>query len=397
MAARKVLCNKAAALVASAVLTFAANAASVTIDSVVQRWPWNNKVDITYTVTDGQTLSSDGGGVFYRLVFNYDIGGVTGTIDGVHDIGASANTGTHTVTWTPPADLKVKSTSCTMTATLYRAEAPSGDDYMIVDLADGAITYEGLLYSQDLSNTRYNIDKYKKTHLALRKIPKGTYYTSYGNKTTDKDYYIAVFDWTSYQYWYLFEGNEAATESHGASQIGLGARGLAYNGDVRGSADPTAVIAGTTASNYKKVIPWLNGKTGLTFDLPTFLMHEIATRAGTNTTYFWGTDSSQVSEYAVCGGATGIVGTKKPNNWGLYDMVGLQWQWVLDATDGTRFPEDVFTPATVATTTGRGDLRIVRGGNNTIAGANFKCDYNANGYASNGRDNFGVRIAYIVK
>ena len=338
-------------------------------------------------MTDGQTLASDGGGVFYRLVFNYNIGGVEGTIDGVHDIGASANTGTHTVTWTPPADLKVKSNSCTMTATLYRADAPSGDDYMIVDLADGAITYEGLLYSQDLSNTRYNIDKYKKTHLVLRKIPKGTYYTSYGNKTTDKDYYIAVFDLTKSQYWYLFDGNS----------IELVAIGLIYNAAVRGSADPTAVIAGTTADNYKKVIPWLNGKTGLTFDLPTYLMHEIATRAGTNTTYFWGTDSNQASEYAVCGGATGIVGTKKPNNWGLYDMVGLQWQWVLDATDGTHFPEDVFTPATVATTTGRGDLRIVRGGNNTVGGANLTCDYNSSGYASNERDNFGVRIAYIVK
>ena len=36
-----------------AAVAMAANAASVTIDSVAQRWPWNNKVDITYTVTDG--------------------------------------------------------------------------------------------------------------------------------------------------------------------------------------------------------------------------------------------------------------------------------------------------------------------------------------------------------
>ena len=98
--------KKLIAVAAVAASATAANAASVTINSVQQRWPWNNKVDITYTVTDGQTLASDGSGVFYRLVFNYNIGGVTGTIDGVHDIGASANTGTHTVTWTPPADLR---------------------------------------------------------------------------------------------------------------------------------------------------------------------------------------------------------------------------------------------------------------------------------------------------
>ena len=29
----------------------------VNADRAVQRWPWNNKVDITYTVGDGQPLS----------------------------------------------------------------------------------------------------------------------------------------------------------------------------------------------------------------------------------------------------------------------------------------------------------------------------------------------------
>ena len=46
------------AMVASAAITTAANAASITIDSVTQRWPWNNKVDITYTVTDGQNVAA---------------------------------------------------------------------------------------------------------------------------------------------------------------------------------------------------------------------------------------------------------------------------------------------------------------------------------------------------
>ena len=390
--------RKLITIAAVAANAITANAASITIDSVTQRWPWNNKVDITYTVTDGQTLASDGGGVFYRIVFNYDIGGVTGTIDGVHDIGASANTGTHTVTWTPPTDLKVKSNSCTMTATLYRADAPSGDDYMIVDLADGALTYEGLLFSQELSNARYNIDKYKKTHLVLRKIPKGTYYTSSGNRTTDKDYYIALFQWTNYQYWYLFDGDTAVTDARPAGQnITLNARALGYANDIRGTADPTVPVAGTTASDYLKVIPWLNGKTGLAFDLPTMLMHEIATRAGTSTTYYWGEDSNLAAEYAVFNGATGIVGSKEPNNWGLYDMVGLLWQWCLDMKDGTRNPDDVFTPATIANQ----DLRKVRGGTSTSDATQITSITDSQAYATRvankHNDKFGVRIAYIVK
>ena len=37
----------AAAIAAGAAIPMAANAASVTIDSVTQRWPWNNKLDVT--------------------------------------------------------------------------------------------------------------------------------------------------------------------------------------------------------------------------------------------------------------------------------------------------------------------------------------------------------------
>ena len=377
----------AAAVAASAIV---ANAASVTIDSVVQRWPWNNKVDITYTVTDGQTLASDGGGVFYRLVFNYDIGGVTGTIDGVHDIGASANTGTHTITWTPPADLKLKSSNCTMTATLYRADDPSGDDYMIVNLDTGVVSYEGLLYSQELSNERYNIDKYKKFLLPLRKIQKGTYFTSAGNMTTDKDYYIALFQLTGYQYLCIYYGAEMSESGYAGRSDGCNPRLLKYNNDMRGSADPTVVPVGNANG---KTIPRLNAKTGLTFDIPTALMHEIATRAGTTTTYFWGDDAGLGSQYAVCSGVSGItaVGSMKPNNWGLYDMVGLKWQWCLDVANGTRDPDDyVFTPAT-----GDNANRVVRGCANGDPAASMKSNYSSMLHSSN--SSCASRLAYIVK
>ena len=47
-----------AAFLLSGAMVVTANAASITIDSVTQRWPWNNKVDITYTVTDGQNVAA---------------------------------------------------------------------------------------------------------------------------------------------------------------------------------------------------------------------------------------------------------------------------------------------------------------------------------------------------
>ena len=142
-----------AAVVASATLaaTAAHAATSITVDSVTQRWPWNNKLDITYTVTGGQDVSTS---TFKKIVFTAIIDGTTYTIDGVTDVGASANSGTHTVTWTAPAG--VASDSCTMTAAIYAATAPSGDDYLVIDLSTGAVAYEGLLATQADSNARYN-------------------------------------------------------------------------------------------------------------------------------------------------------------------------------------------------------------------------------------------------
>ncbi|MBR2982733.1 MAG: hypothetical protein IKC80_05835, partial [Kiritimatiellae bacterium] len=143
-------------------------APSVEIKSVAQRWPWNNKLDITYEVTDGQDVAKN---VFRRLVFTAKIGGEEFTIDGVHDVGANASSGVHTVTWTAPAGYRTD--NCSMSASLYPATAPSGDDYMIVNLVTGEVSYEGLLATQADSNDRYNDGWYKTTNMVFRKIAAG--------------------------------------------------------------------------------------------------------------------------------------------------------------------------------------------------------------------------------
>ena len=400
----------AAVIAAIAILPFAASAATtITIDSVKQRWPWNNKVDITYTIGgDDATVDK-----VCRVVITSVVGGTTYTAyDGVPSVNVLP--GTYTVTWAnPPAGVKCE--DCKMTAKFYTVAVPSGDDYMIVDLTTGAVSYEGLFADGDtfgcfsgrhLSNARYNVDRYKSTHMALRKIPAGTYLTGDGGTkewTTDRDFYIGVFQWTSYQYWYLFEGNAAATEAHGANQVALVARALKFDGDIRGSSDSTITPAGTTAANFKKVVPWLNGKTGLSFDLPTEVMHEIATRAGTTTTYFWGTDANLASEYAVYGRTgtrpgTGweVVGTKKPNAWGLYDMVGLDWQWCLDVKNGAYDDPDNADAFTLKT--GSDANRIVRGGDAKCSATqvNSARVSDATVTPSNKAANYAFRIAYIV-
>ena len=340
---------------AAAVVATGANAASVTIDSVTQRWPWNNKIDITYTVTDGQTLTSTGNDVYMRLVFNATIGGNSYTIDGVNDIGASASSGQHTVTWTPPEDLKVKASDCTMTATLYSADNPSGDDYMVVDLDTGVVSYEGLLYSQELSNDRYtNNVAYKTNKLVLRKVPRGgPYYTTAKTWTTQYDFYAGIFPVTRAQYEKFdstktWKYSTAATQTSGYKPVDQ----ISYSTIRGGATIPTDAITQISSDSGTCFLQRLNYCTGnkYPFDLPTFAMAEIANRSGTSTTYHWGGDSLKAPQYAAIkdhnDGTTSEVDAHLPNNWGIYDTVGNLWEYCLDDNSSASIANqpDAFTP-----------------------------------------------------
>ncbi len=86
---------------------------------------------------------------------------------------------------------------------------------------------------------------------------------------------------------------------------------------------------------------WLYNKTGIFFRLPTEAEWEYACRAGSKTTYFFGNDPAQLSQYAWFKSNSKLkyqkVGLKKPNAWGLYDMLGNVAEWTLDQYDPAYF------------------------------------------------------------
>jgi formylglycine-generating enzyme required for sulfatase activity len=92
-----------------------------------------------------------------------------------------------------------------------------------------------------------------------------------------------------------------------------------------------------TQHGANKYCQWLSAKTGHFYRLPTEAEWEYAARAGTTTTYFFGSDTNKLGDYAWYEQNSDFkyqkVGKKKPNPWGLYDIYGNVVEWVLDQYD----------------------------------------------------------------
>ena len=81
------------------------------------------------------------------------------------------------------------------------------------------------------------------------------------------------------------------------------------------------------------------------YRLPTNAEWEFACRAGTSTAWHFGNDPGMVEKYAWLNTnsdrKTHPVGQKLPNAFGLYDMLGNNWEWCHDWFGEARDPAEV--------------------------------------------------------
>ena len=110
-------------------------------------------------------------------------------------------------------------------------------------------------------------------------------------------------------------------------------------------------VENVTWKDVQKFIDRLNKlEKGKKYRLPTEFEWEYAARAGATSDIAW----SEINQTAQLGtNTTQPVGQKKPNAWGLYDMLGNVWEWVSDYYNEKIFADPV--PA------GRGRQHVLKG------------------------------------
>ncbi|MCQ2317434.1 MAG: SUMF1/EgtB/PvdO family nonheme iron enzyme [Bacteroidales bacterium] len=136
----------------------------------------------------------------------------------------------------------------------------------------------------------------------------------------------------------------------------------------------------------------LNGKK---FSLPTEAQWEYAARGGNKSSHYKYCGSDDIGSIAWyvenSGDETHAVGTKSPNELGLYDMSGSVWEWCQDWYGD--YSGDSQTDPTGPLS---GVVRVYRGGSWCSDAIYCRVSYRINGPLSYNYNNLGLRLALVL-
>ncbi len=140
----------------------------------------------------------------------------------------------------------------------------------------------------------------------------------------------------------------------------------------------------------------LNAITGKNFRLPTEAEWEFAARGGKKSNGYKYSGSNDLDEVAWhdsnSGSKTHPVGTKKPNELGIYDMSGNVWEWC-----GDWFGNYISSSQTNPTGPTSGSYRVRRGGSWGNFAGNCRVSYRDGSIPGGGGSYIGLRLVLPLK
>ena len=214
------------------------------------------------------------------------------------------------------------------------------------------------------------------------------------HQVTLSDYYIGKYEVTQQLWEYVM--SYSGTCADGSSMS-------AYASDVWLGSDPSSSYGvgdyypAYYVSYYDIVdifLPRLNKITGRTYRLPTEAEWEFAARGGKQSKGYKYSGSDNIGVVAWytgnSGGKTHQVGTKEPNELGIYDMSGNVWEWC-----GDWYGSYSSSAQTNPTGPFSGSYRVLRGGSWGNNAGVCRVSYRSDGNPSARSSNSGFRVVLV--
>lgn len=290
--------------------------------NVQQRWPWNGLVDIDYEVVCDKADADIY--VFFSGTdkdLNQKIKMTSMTGDGANN--QPVKPGKHRATWNMTAD---EPNLHTTAFSLHIELAQGSGIYMVIDISGGKDA-ESYPVTYSPTGPDLNDDKCRTTQIWLRFIPPNS--SAVTGLNVDYGYYMGIFEVTQKQYTLIMGSNPSDTSKAIGDVFPVDK--VTYNA-IRGS-NEGAGYPSHSRVDASSFMGKLRAKTGMNTDLPTETQWEYACRAGTTTddTNAFGKTQDEVAwHYYNSGNNHHKVGTKAPNAWGCYDMLGNVREWCRD-------------------------------------------------------------------
>ena len=232
-------------------------------------------------------------------------------------------------------------------------KATLGAPYMVVDLANGGVSYLREVPADGWKWTHAT------TNLVMRKIGAGK--DPLGRYTLTHDYYIGIYELTYHQFCRLCIGDNDPAKYSSSDAVFNGGSSENYGGIRAIACVPTTTWRNSYNHTYygfdnggriKDKAATNKGGVNGAWGMPTEAQWEYACRAGSASRYSVGNTTNDLASIALYGGMSDQersrnVGTKSPNAWGLYDMLGNVDEMTSDRKENVLSGEDPQCPITV--------------------------------------------------